>query len=329
MNFINGQNTDASSVSIRFLANYTKTGICSMYETSNNATIATIVNSEVFKYAGLPNEDPDANTYVRIPKQIITTSTLNDTDNYGNQLFRQVSTYSGLIPYQKYRIYCNSISELKIISAHYGSYYCGGIEFRLSNLIASDNTDYAYMIDFSVINLPLLLEYAKFANVDVNLVQHLSFDIADYADNRRTSIFTIQSDNTYSRLTMTLSLIDNELQISCKDTRGKSVSEHISEDLGLSDTTMECTAKIQMQCINEEGSNVQSYNILAANINYNDDTIAICMPSIVDDAVACSIYVTYNISLYTLSNNITLTSQLILTDEQISNLRPIRLSDLS
>lgn len=328
MNFTSRNLASADSFKVQQLGTYTKTGSCSVFEKKTNVAIETTIYTDVFSNSGLPTtpESYDSGKFVRIPKSILTDERLTEVDNDGISKYVQVASFTGLIPYIKYRFFCNSILDLNIVSAHYGQYYCGGIEFDLQNAIASSDTDYAYQIDFSVIDLQLLQRYAKFDVIQIS--QNLMFDIATYSEDRRIDYSTVFTDSLYSKLGIRLSIEGSELRIECKDSAGNSVSDYVQNTLNISNTTMTCLATVRLTANNENGEAIQEYGVNIANINYDDAPIMAYLPQVSDDAVIVVVNVIYTVTLYTTSESITLSNTLILTDQQIAALRPLHLSDL-
>jgi hypothetical protein len=304
MNFSTGRNTDQNSVLIRYDGSFTRTGTIEVFESglSMGQTSISFVSQFI---------NP-----VRFTKQLLPESIQNGT--YAN-------AYTGLIPMQRYTVFCNSVYDIKIINAKYGNLYAGGIEFVLADIVASSNDDYAYEVPMYVYDLPVLFQYT---NLGYKITQNLSFDIADYTDSRRIFFTTIQTDNQFGKLSLIPVLVGNELQISCKDTKGQSAGVHIANDIGLSNTTLQCTALIAITGINADGETIYRHVFNIANEDYSDNPITCYLPNLNKNIVACEIAITYNIAMYTLSNNITLYTRLILTDQQISKLRHALVSDI-
>lgn len=327
MAFSTGRPTEANAVEVKLQGSFMKTQSIRVYESA-----FSVNTSQVLFYADslLINRYIDGKatrTYPRIATQIIDPADLiHKQSSDGFDQYKEVASYSGLIPYHRYLVFCNGIEDVKLITGHYGNLYVGGVEINYNNVRASSNTDYAYEIEMTVLDLPLFLDYSK---LNYKITEPLTFDVGDYVDNRRYAYNVINMTNTFAKLSLATRLTRNELQIECRDNVGKRASEHIMNMYGISDTTMLCSARIDLTAISDDDTVVQQKSFIVANVGYTDDPIDVTLPWINENVVALQILITYTIELRTLSTDITVATEHRVTDQQLASLRQVSVADLS
>jgi hypothetical protein len=245
---------------------------------------------------------------------------LNDLDLAS---LTSVLTVSGNIRVNKFKVFANNLTDAYKIYAHYGNIRAGGLAFTSFDTVASSNPDYIFETSFYAIDAQALFKQFNSLSTRYDLTQQISFDIATYVSERRTDITVNRNNNLYPKLNTVLSLVANDLQIQCIDTTGVAASEHIANALGIAEATMTSTVKLTLSGIDNSGSEIYQKSAIIANLDYTDEKLAYTLPSIPDTVVALQVYAYYIVSIETLSETMTFTNTMVLTDEQIAQLRPV------
>jgi len=228
------------------------------------------------------------------------------------------------VPIQHLVFRTNYIEDVARIYAHYGLFRAGGCDFTAADCRASSDTAWMLQYEFDIIDLPELLADNADVFANYKLLQQLSYEIAEYdTDNRRTSLASKASTTAYDRLTVRLVLNKNLLTIACQDTAGRSAATHISSLTGIAEETIQCAAEIRMQALTSTGIELSTYNVLVAHADYSDSAIEACLPAVPSGTAIVAINVKYIIEVNTTGDVITVSSKLMLTDQQIANLQLI------
>lgn len=225
------------------------------------------------------------------------------------------------VPIIQYAFRTNVMSYDCRLYVHYGMFRAGGFDFSAIDCLASSDTTWLYEYDFAGIDIPALLANNTELFSNYQLLQQLAFTIAEYDSSaRRVDIDSQNSTTSYDKLTVSLNLHLNELSVKCTDTAGQSVCTHLSKLSGIAEESVQCAAEVSLKTYATDGSVLNSYNVLIANPDYSDTTMAVALPSVSRESIAGDIRVKYIVEIGTTGDVITVNSRLVLTDEQLANL---------
>ena len=302
---------------IEYLGNFQRYGLLSVYELQNAGLPSTI-------YMSL-HTDSD----VQVPiTPLCSVNQMSNEDFAAALPVPSVQVYKSFT-INKYRVYTDTAIDDCIIYAHYGLIRAGGVQFALIDMVASDKSEYLYMLDFYAIDIPNAVIVAKDALQQYNLVQPLSFDMANYVNGHRESLQVTKNTNAYAKLLTKMSLVGNDLTVTCQDAAGVSAATHIARVLGIAEESIVITCKVQVRGIDNAGNNVFNYELIAANADYGDAAMHIILPALSSNAVAAQVSIDYILNLQTIGETLHLYDKIILTDEQVVMLHPLTAIDVS
>jgi hypothetical protein len=302
---------------IEYLGNFQRYGLLSVYELQNAGLPSNI-------YMSLQTESD-----VSVPITPLCTVNQMSNEDFAAALPEPTLQVYKSFTINKYRVYTDKTIDDAIIYAHYGLIRAGGVQFTLVDMVASDKSDYLYMLDFYAIDIPNAFIVAKDVLQPYSLVQPLSFDMANYVNGHRESLEVTKNTNAYAKLLTKMSLVGNDLTIACQDAAGVSAATHIARVLNIAEESVVITCKVQVIGIDNAGNKVFNYEIIAANGDYGDSPMHVILPGLPDKAVAAQVSIDYIASLQTIGETLHLYDKMILTDEQVVMLHPLSAIDVS
>jgi hypothetical protein len=229
----------------------------------------------------------------------------------------------------KYIAYANDLADVTNIVAHYGTIRTGGLQFALTDALASANDSYTYQVEFYAIDAPTLFQVFEQQLNRYRLVQQLSFDIGSYVEGRRIALDVIRYTSLYPKLLVAGDLTGNDLLITCKDTNGVGACKHISQALGIAEESISAACKVSMIGLDRYGQKQMAYTIIASNENYDDTPMHVILPTVSNDVVAVKVDLDYILTLQTIGETLHLTYSLVLTDEQVGTLHPLNADEIA
>lgn len=301
---------------IQYIGSFNRTGTLMVYELSNPGLPWTI-------YMSL-STDIEPELPITPPCKV----SLQTSEEFQASLPAPSQQIYGTFGVNKYRVLANSVAEVTNIYAHYGLIRAGGIIFSVTDMIAASDDNYLYEIEFYALDIPRAFAVFESQLSMYNLVQQLSFDVGSYEQGRRTALNVIRNTNLYPKLLTSLMLDVNDLSIICKDTSGVGAAKHIAMTMGIAEESISVTCNVQLIGLDYEGATKLNYSIIAANPDYGDETMHVILPMVNSDVIAAQVNIEYLLELQTIGEIIRINNTLVLTDEQLAQLRPLNIKDV-
>lgn len=237
------------------------------------------------------------------------------------QLSEPVLTMQLQVPIMTYRLRCNELDEAYRIFAHYGLFCAASLDFDATNALPSTDTNFMHEMTFDVIDLQALFDAYPVTFNRYQLLQQLSFDIAEYdQDGRRLDIQSINSTTSYAKLTTRLSLRLNQLTILAVDTQGRSITKYLSDTSGIAEESMQCYCRVKLESKDGAGGVLDRYEITASTPNADDSPLVVVLPNLALGAKVATVYTKYIVDINTTGDTVELENKIILTDEQLAGL---------
>lgn len=301
---------------IQYIGSFNRTGTLMVYELSNPGLPWTI-------YMSL-STDIEPELPITPPCKV----SLQTSEEFQASLPAPSQQIYGTFGVNKYRVLANSVAEVTNIYAHYGLIRAGGIVFSVTDMVAASDDNYLYEVEFYALDIPRAFAVFESQLSMYNLVQQLSFDVGSYEQGRRTALNVIRTTNLYPKLLTSLMLDVNDLSIICKDTSGVGAAKHIAMTMGIAEESISVTCNVQLIGLDHEGATKLNYSIIAANPDYGDETMHVILPMVNSDIIAAQVNIEYLLELQTIGEIIRINNTLVLTDEQLAQLRPLNIKDV-
>lgn len=304
-------------ISMQHIGTFDRTGVLSVYELSNPGLPSTIYFS--LESGGAPV----------IPNNALGKITLLSDEAFEATLGDAKVKIAGTFKVNKYSLFANDLTEVTNIYAHYGLLRAGGICISIADVLASSNDKFLYEVQFYVLDLPTTFQVFKSQLANYSLVQQLSFDIASYESGKRSKVEVIRNTNLYPKVLVSTALTGNDLLIICKDTNGVGGAEHIANSIGIAEESISVTCKVSVVGLDSSGQTSLAYEIIAANPDYSDEPMHVILPMLPKNVIACRVSIDYMLDLQTIGEVVHLTDAIVLTDQQVSLLRPLNAIEIS